>query len=336
MGIEIADVPVHIRGSHWSLGDTVPRGFLTALSGGDPQPIPANESGRLQLAKWITRPDHPLTSRVMVNRIWRWRFGRGIVPSTDNFGHLGQKPSNPPLLDWLALRFIESGWSVKEMHRLMMLTSTYQMSSAYNARGAEVDPENTLLWRFSRRRLEAEAMRDAIFSISGDLDLSMGGSIMSFKDRQYVANTRARGGIDYDRNRRAVYLPVVRSSTYQVFGAFDFADPSVANGDRNTTVVAPQALFMMNGSIVLQQTRRMADRLLSAEHLDDASRVQDIYERTLARLPTAAEVDRALTFISQVERELEHTNADAAQLRAKAWQSFCKAMIGSNEFLYLN
>ncbi len=333
---EISDIPIHIRGSHWSLGRTVPRGFLTSIAGDDQPELPDSASGRLQLAKWLTQPDHPLTSRVMVNRIWRWRFGRGIVSSTDNFGRLGQQPTNQPLLDWLALRFIESGWSVKRMQRLMMLSSAYRMSSTYDALAAEVDPENRLLWRMNRRRLEAEAMRDAIVSFSGDLDLSMGGSVMNFKDRQYVANTRARGGIDYDRNRRAVYLPVVRSSIYDVFRAFDFADPSVSNGDRSATVVAPQALFMMNGSIVLRHTRLMADRLLEAEELDDPGRVRDAYERVLARPPDSGEVDRALTFISELERKLEDRAPDAAERRARAWQSFCKALIGSNEFLYLN
>ena len=159
---------------------------------------------------------------------------------------------------------------MKQMHRRMMLTSAYQMSSTFDEKAAEADPENKLLWRMSRRRLEAEAMRDAIVAISGDLDTSMGGSIMTFKDRQYVANTRARGGIDYDRSRRAVYLPVVRSSMYEVFQAFDFADPSTANGDRNATVVAPQALFMMNGSVVLRHTRMLADKLLARKDLDDA------------------------------------------------------------------
>ena len=335
-GTEISDIPIHIRGSHWTLGDTVPRGFLTALSGGDPPSIPDSQSGRLQLAKWLTNPNHPLTSRVMANRLWRWHFGRGIVPSTDNFGRLGQQPTNQPLLDWLALRFIESGWSIKKMHRTMMLSSAYQMSSEYNERAAEIDPENALLWRMNRRRLEAEAMRDAIVSLSGDLDLSMGGSILTLKDRQYVANSRTRGGIDYDRNLRAVYLPVVRSGMYDVFSAFNFPDPSGPNGNRSATVVAPQALFMMNGSILLRHTRLMADRLLERGDLDDAGHVRDVYERVLARLPNPGEVDRALTFIAQIDQALEADTPDARERRARTWQSFCKALIGSNEFLYLN
>ena len=272
----------------------------------------------------------------MVNRIWRGHFGRGIVPSVDNFGRLGQKPSNQPLLDWLALEFIEQGWSIKQIHRVMMLSNTYRMSSQFDEPAAAVDPENVLLWRMSRRRLEAEPMRDAIVSFSDDLDLSMGGSIMEFKDRQYVANTRARGGIDYDRNLRAVYLPVVRSSLYDVFRAFDFADPSTANGDRGSTVVAPQALFMMNGSLLLERTRMMADKLLARDELDASARVHYAYERLLTRPPDSAEIDQALTFITRAEKAWLPHSEDSHETRARAWQSFLKALISSNEFLYLN
>ncbi len=314
----------------------MPRRFLTAIAGDEQPTIPDGQSGRLQLAKWITSPDHPLTARVMANRLWRWHFGEGIVSSTDNFGRLGQKPSNQPLLDWLALRFIDEGWSIKAMHRLIMTSSAYRMSSEYDAEAAEVDPENELLWRMSRRRLEAEPMRDAILAISDGLDKSMGGSIMSFKDRQYVANTAARGGIDYDRNLRAVYLPVVRSSMYNVFRAFDFADPSTSNGDRGAAVVAPQALFMMNGSIVLKHTRRMADNLLSRDDLNDSGRVRLAYERALTRPPSPQEIDQALSFIAEVDKALEDREPETDERKVRAWQSFCKALIGSNEFLYLN
>ncbi len=333
---EIADIPIHVRGSHWTLGESVPRGFLSAISH-PPQPeIPEGASGRLQLAKWLASPDHPLTARVMVNRLWRWHFGRGIVASTDNFGRLGQHPSNQPLLDWLASEFVRSDWSIKRMHRLILLSSTYRMSSAYDEKANAADPENNLLWRANRRRLEVEPMRDAIVYLSDDLDLSMGGSILDVRDRARVASTRSRGDLDYDRNRRAVYLPVVRSSLYDVFGAFEFADPSVPNGNRGETVVAPQALFMMNGSLMLRHTRRMADRLLEDEDLDDAGRVRDTYERVLGRPPQPAETDRALTFVANIEKALAGRSTDPQERRARAWQSFCKAVIGSSEFLYIN
>jgi hypothetical protein len=272
----------------------------------------------------------------MANRLWRWHFGRGIVPTVDNFGRLGLPPSNQPLLDWLSLRFVENGWSIKQMHRLMMLSNTYQMSTQFNEHAAEVDPENVLQWRMNRQRLEAEEIRDAILAVSGDLDLTSGGSILTFKDRQYVSDTEKRGGIDYDRNRRAVYIPVVRSSMYEVFQAFDMGDPATSNGDRNSTVIAPQALFMMNGSVVLQHTRAMAEKLLARTDLDDAARIRDVYERALGRPPSAKEIDRAMTFIAQVDHAMEARNPDAASRRIFAWQSFCKSLIGSNEFIYLN
>jgi hypothetical protein len=335
-GTKIGDLPIHIRGSHWTLGETVPRQFPRAIAGENQPAIPAGQSGRLQLAQWLTRPDHPLTGRVMANRIWRWHFGRGIVPSVDNFGRLGEPPSNLPLLDWLALRFVEHEWSVKEMHRLMMLSNTYQMSTAHDARAAEIDPENTLLWRMNRRRLEAEEIRDAIMAVSGNLDLTAGGSILTYKDREYVSDTEKRGGGDYDRNRRAVYMPVVRSSMYEVFQAFDLPDPSTSNGDRNATVIAPQALFMMNGSVVLKHTGFMAEKLLARTDLQDAGRVRSAYERALGRSPSGKETDRALSFIAQVDGAMANRIADPVKRRIFAWQSFCKSLIGSNEFIYLN
>jgi hypothetical protein len=328
-GEKIEDLAIHIRGSHWTLGEKVPRGFLRVIGDGEQPKLSASESGRLQLARWITKSDHPLTSRVAVNRIWRGHFGRGIVPSTDNFGRLGEKPSNQPLLDWLAVHFVERGWSIKAMHRLIMLSNAYQMSSNYDARAGEIDPENVLLYRMPRRRLEAEAIRDGILAVSGELTDVTGGSILKYKDRQYVANTANRGEIDYDRPIRSVYLPIVRSSMYDVFQAFDLPDPTMSTGDRNATVVAPQALFMMNSSLILTHSRNMAAGLLKRQDLDDSARVRDAWQRTLSRPPTPEEVDRALTFVNQMEREWQGD-------RAKAWQSFCKSLLSSNEFIYLN
>jgi hypothetical protein len=320
------DLPLHVRGSHWTLGESVPRGFLR-LGGGETPAL--HGSGRLQLAEWLTRPDHPLTARVMVNRMWRWRFGRGIVASVDNFGRLGEKPSHPELLDYLAAHFVEQGWSMKAMHRLMLLSSTYQMSSAYNEQSSEKDPENIYLWRFPRRRLEAEAMRDAIMAVAGDLDGQTGGSILKYRDRQYVSNTAKRGDVDYEKNIRAVYIPVVRSSMYDVFQAFDLPDPATSNGDRDATVVAPQALFMMNGTVMLRHSLSLARRLLERGDLDAAGRVREAYERALARPPTPAETDRGLTFIAGMEKAWQGD-------KQRAWQSFVKVLFSSKEFLYVD
>ncbi|MDA1311981.1 MAG: DUF1549 domain-containing protein [Acidobacteria bacterium] len=336
-GEMISDTAIHIRGSHWTLGDPAPRRFLRVLSREEPEPIGPNRSGRLDLARWLTREDHPLTSRVMVNRLWRWHFGRGIVGSTDNFGKLGDRPTNQPLLDWLAIRFIENDWSIKQMHRLIILSSTYQMSTAFNEQAADVDPENTLLWRMPRRRLEAETIRDAIMAVSGHLDFAMGDTLLSkYKPRDYVSNTARGGNVDYDRNIRAVYVPVVRSAMYDFFRSFDFADPSALNGDRGSSVVAPQALFAMNGSVALEHSRLWAERLLSRADLGDADRVGLAYEEAFARPVNPSEVDRALTFIHEIEEAIEDRKRDAAERRAKAWESFCRGLFGSSEFIYLD
>ena len=331
---KVTDLPIHVRGSHWNLGKVVQRGFIRSVSTADTPVLGPQSSGRLELARWLTAKDHPLTSRVMVNRMWRWHFGKGIVPSVDNFGRLGEKPSNQALLDWLAIRFMESGWSVKAMHRLMMLSTTYQLASTFDAKNIEADPENISLWRMSRRRLEAEEIRDAIMTVSGNLDTAGGGTIMSYKDRQYVANTSRRGDIDYDRNLRAIYIPVVRSSMYEVFSAFDLPDPSTPNGDRDSTVVAPQALFMLNGSVVLKHSKLLAETLLGKYGPDDATRLREVYERAFSRPPTGKETDQALTFLSQIERSLG--DKPESERRVAAWQSLCKALIASNEFIYLN
>ncbi|MEP7366493.1 MAG: DUF1553 domain-containing protein [Acidobacteriota bacterium] len=323
------DIPVHLRGSHWTLGEKVPRHFLSAIPGGTDVTLGPNESGRLELAQWMTSKDHPLTSRVMVNRIWRGHFGRGIVPSVDNFGRLGAAPTNQPLLDWLALRFVEQGWSVKKMHRLMMLSSVYQMSSDVDAKAEEADPEDSLLWRMPRRRLEAEEIRDGIMRVSGELKFDMGGSLLTYKDRQYVANTARGGTVDYDRPIRSVYVPVVRSSLYDVFQAFDLPDPTMSNGERDATVVAPQALFMMNSSVMLKHSMKMAESLLGHAGLADDQRVREAYERALSRPPTPQEIDQGLTFVARMEKEWKGD-------RTKAWQSFCKSLLASNEFVYLN
>src|SRR5262249_11395933 len=271
------------------------------LAGEEQATIGPKQSGRLQLAEWLTRTDNPLTARVMVNRLWHWHFGAGLVRSPDNFGALGDRPVHQPLLDWVALRFIASGWSIKAMHRLIMLSSTYQMSSIHNEKAALADPDNRLHWRWQRRRLDAEEVRDALLVVSGQLDLAMGGTLMQGSNRGYVPGYPNSSYDHYDSRRRSVYLPVIRSDLYRVFQAFDFADPSAPSGERPTTTVAPQALFMMNSKLVLEQTRHLAADLLGRSDQDDARRLRLAYERAYGRPPTAAETARALAFVRRIE-----------------------------------
>jgi Protein of unknown function (DUF1553)/Protein of unknown function (DUF1549) len=328
------DSQVHLRGSHLTLGDQVPRGFPRVIAR-DQTPIDEKQSGRLQLADWLTRPDHPLTSRVMVNRIWRWHFGEGLVRSTDNFGKLGDHPSHPELLDWLARRFIESGWSMKSMHRLIMLSATYQMRTAYSEQAAQLDPDNRLLWRMNRRRLEAECIRDAILATSGQLDTTIGGSLLDGANRTYVKGYPNSIYDKYDFNRRSVYLPVLRSMVYDVFQAFDFADPSTPNGERASTTVAPQALFALNSKLMGEQSRWMAMTLL-ADSGSDRKRIELAYERALGRLPTDTEATRSLDFIDRYEAALRSRSGDSSDTRLLAWQALCRTILASSEFIYVD
>jgi hypothetical protein len=332
----ITNLRVHIRGNHLTLGEEVPRRFPRILAGADQRPIDATRSGRLEFASWLARPDHPLTARVMANRIWLGHFGDGLVRSPDNFGQLGDRPVHPELLDWLAHRFVESGWSVKAMHRLIMLSSTYQMSTRYNSEAALADPENRLHWRMSRRRLEAESIRDAILAVSGELDATMGGTLLGVKNHAYVYSTVTIEGVVYNTNRRSVYLPVVRSGLYDVFQAFDFADPSVSSGLRVPTTVAPQALFMMNDRLVLRCSEAMARRLLERPGLDDAGRIQHAYLAAYGRPPVEKEIARASESLRRFGSVLEAQGVAQPDCRLRAWQGLCQAMIAASEFIYLD
>ena len=337
---KVEDLRIHLRGSHLTLGESVPRRFPAVFSG-ERQPLDASRSGRRELAAWLVQPEHPLTSRVIVNRVWQWHFGEGLVRSPDNFGSLGERPTHPELLDWLALRFVEQGWSIKSLHRLIMLSATYQMSTASNEAAAQADPENRLWWRANRRRLEAEALRDGILAVCGELDQTAGGSMLPTPNRQYVTGTGSiLPAALYDSRRRSVYLPVVRSALYEVFQAFDFADPSVLNGRRDTTTVAPQALFMMNSQLVSQATRGCAQRLLQIPAGDDATAtdmasVQAIYERAYSRPATTAEISRALQFVEQYAVAQTARQAAPDEARLKAWQALCRAVLSANEFVYV-
>ncbi|HAH45008.1 MAG TPA: hypothetical protein DCM07_09155 [Planctomycetaceae bacterium] len=330
------NIKVHLRGSHFTLGKEVPRQFLQVIAGEDQTPIDDQHSGRLQLAQWLTSGSHPLTSRVMVNRIWRWHFGEGLVRTPDNFGKLGERPTHPELLDWLAVQFVEQGWSIKELHRMIMLSSTYQMSSAYNAKLAERDPENRLLWRMNRKRLEAEAIRDSILAVCGQLDLEMGGSMLGVENRKYVTSTSNVNPVVYDTNRRSVYLPIVRSALYEVLQAFDFADPSVLSGDRTHTTVAPQALFMMNSKFILENTRVFAEQIMHQTHLDPPEKVNLIYERVFSRPATEEETSRALEYLKLYRGELDALELPQEEKTQLTWQSLCRVLISSNEFLFVN
>ncbi|MDF2440281.1 MAG: hypothetical protein JWN98_1265, partial [Abditibacteriota bacterium] len=333
---KVENVKVHIRGSILNLGPEVPRRFLTVVSGDKQQPLGDKSSGRLELAEWLAGPKHPLTSRVAVNRIWQGHFVEGLVRTPDNFGKMGEKPTHPELLDWLAATFVEKGWSMKAMHRLIMLSNSYQMSSTFNPKANELDPDNRLFWRMNRRRLEVEPFRDALLKVAGKLDAKMGGSLLATKDTDYVTNDQSRDGAQYTAPRRSIYLPVIRNSVYDMFQAFDFSDPSAVVAKRASTTVAPQALFMMNSPFVMEQSKYFAEDLLSQSTLSEAQLIRAAYLRAFGRSPQPNETERISKFLVRYDQHLAAKEADATKRRLKAWQSVCQVLLASNEFIYVN
>ena len=332
---KIENVRVHIRGNHLTLGADTPRQFPQIIAGENQKPLENKQSGRLQLADWMTQKNHPLTARVMVNRIWQHHFGQGLVRSPDNFGKLGDRPSHPELLDWLAIRFVENGWSVKSMHRMIMLSRAYQMSGESNEKAALADPDNRLLWHMPRRRMEIEAIRDSMLAISGKLDRTIGGNLLSVGNFDYVTNDGSGNGANYNFPRRSIYLPVIRNAVFDVFQVFDFVEPSVLNGKRDSTTVAPQALFLMNGPFVLEQSKALAEKLLGLPGVDDAGRVRELYSLAYGRPPSDEEVSQALGYLKLYGDRLTTKIPEKNKRMIAVWQSLCQVLFASNEFVFI-
>jgi hypothetical protein len=330
------ELPIHIRGNHLALGKPVQRGFIQVAQVAlktQPQ-FPANQSGRLELARWVASPEHPLTSRVMANRIWSWHFNQGIVPTTDNFGLLGQQPTHPELLDWLARWFTQNGWSLKDMHRLIMSSRTYQQSSAVPPQAALSDPENHLLNHFPVRRLEAEEVRDALLHVAGSLDTTFGGKTIPRRNREFVFNHTSKDFTTYGSTRRALYLPIIRNNLYDLFQQFDYPDPSTSTGLRNSTVVSPQALLLMNSDLASDAARCFAQRLakLSSENVQ---RLRAAYRLAFAREATDDDLHRAQNFLITTNAALNSSQQNADKREQQAWTQLCQALMMSNEFIYL-
>ena len=308
---EPEDLMVHLRGSHASLGKTVERGFPEVFISANNHQIVGKSSGRLELAQWLTDPQHPLTARVFVNRIWRWHFGQALQPTTDNFGNLGGQPINQPLLDHLAKTFIDNGWSIKDLHRTIMSSSTYRMSSNFNEAASKIDATNQYQWRFPVKRLEAEAIRDSILAVSGLLDRTMGGSMLPVKNREFLFNHTSKDLTKYDSFVRSVYLPVVRNNLYDFFQLFDYNDASVSNGDRQTTTVAPQALYLLNSPLVDEASCQIVEQLLE-ENKSLKPRVQQLYVKLLGRNATRQEMSRARQYYNLFLKTTVTTNTPSS------------------------
>ena len=327
----LEDLQLHIRGSHLSLGEPVPRGVpgVMQVAMRRPAPVfPKEQSGRLQLAQWLTDPEHPLTARVMVNRLWTWHFGRGLVGTPDNFGVLGEAPTHPALLDWLARAFMRQGWSVKAMHRLILTSATYRRAAS--ATGPEQDLANVWLSRFPMRRLEAEEIRDTVLAVAGLLDLSEGGKTVPLRNRQFVFNHTSKDATGYDSPRRALYLPVIRNHLYELFQQFDYPDPSMPTGQRNSSVVAPQALLMLNSELLNGAAQKLAHR-----YEPDEGGLTALYAALYQRRPSLLEVARCHDFLRTYDAALASRIEDPAIRQREAWSAFCHTLLMANELIYL-
>ena len=297
---------VRIRGNPNNLGEEVPRRFLTILSQSEPQPF-TEGSGRLELAEAIASPHNPLTARVMVNRIWLHHFGQGIVRTPSNLGQTGDRPSHPQLLDYLALRFVEKGWSIKAMHREIMLSSTYALSSRFSEANYKVDPESRLLWRYRPRRLDAEALRDSILQVAGKLDLEAGEAAFRLDDESNL--------------RRTVYGFISRRHLDTMLALFDFPNPNSSSPKRILTNTPLQGLFFLNSELVVRMARALSQRLQEEAGGKSQARISRAYHLLFGRPPTSKEMQIGLGFV-------EH--------EGDAWPRYTQTLLSSNEFLYIN
>jgi hypothetical protein len=327
------DYPIQKRGEPTKLGEIVPRRFLEVLGG---QAIPADEkgSGRLQLARWISDRRNPLTARVMVNRIWQHHFGDGLVRTESDFGKRGRSPTHPELLDFLASRFMESGWSIKSMHRLIMLGSAYQMSCEGDATAQEMDTENAMLSHFNRQRLDAESIRDSILALGGSLDRSMGGPHPFPPVGSWGFTQHNPFFAVYDNNRRSAYLMTQRLKRHPFLALFDGADANSSVAKRPVTMVPTQALFMMNDPLVHEQSAGLARQLLAAKP-DVRGRVGLVFEMALGREPSSQELARATEFLSAYREQLQLAKVPADQHELSAWAAYARTILCSNEFVFV-
>ena len=329
---------VFTRGDAKQPGETVPRGMVQVMFQGTPPQI-TRGSGRKELAQWLGSQENPLTARVFVNRTWRWLFGRGIVATTDNFGAMGERPSNPELLDALAIQFMQDGWSIKKLIRSIVLSHTYQLASKQNRENFMADPDNTLCWHANTRQLEAEQLRDAMLAVSGKLNLypEEGSPICrAGEGRQALFSLlQLSSKPNYDRS---VYLPIARDQLPESLALFDFADPSLVTGDRDHTNVPSQGLYLLNNPYVQNLSDAFARRVYDSAR-DNATRATNAYWLAFGRPPTAEEAQATRTFFLNYQMDADKARSSKTtrtDLSIYAWSAFCQALLASAEFRYLN
>ena len=328
------DAPVQIKGEPTKPGPVVPRRFLEVIN---PEPFHAGESGsgRLELAERLFDTRNPLTARVMANRIWLWHFGQGLVPTPNDFGKQGKPATHPELLDWLASRFKADQWSIKALHRRILLSKTWQQSSTRTAAARQLDPANTLLAGFPRLRLDAEALRDTLLSLSGQLDLTPGGAHPFPPMTEWNFTQHNPFKAVYDHKKRSVYLMTQRTQRHPYLGIFDAADPSISVGQRSNTTTPLQSLYLLNNPFVHGQAEAFAHRIL-AERPDDAARLELVWKLTFSRLPRADETEQSLAFLDQARAALQPDAMPADKLDLEAWTALARSLLRTNEFLYLD
>ena len=324
---DIGDCAICIRGEPHLQGKVVARGFLSKIH----MPLPNvefsdNSSGRLELAGWIAAPDHPLTARVYVNRVWNHLIGVGLVPSVDNFGHLGQRPTHPELLDYLASEFVRQGWSTKWLVRQIVSSRVYRLSSRSDAEREQTDPENLYLWRAHRKRLSAESIRDTLLAATGDIDHSLAESPVSELGTLVTRNNPNDEGYAARSDlRRTVYLPVIRNELPSLMRVFDFADPDYGTGDRDETTVPSQALWMLNSPEMHEGAKKLAE-VLRDDSSHASQRLEYLYARTLGRLPTPSEFEIGMRFV-----EVPLDQRDPAS-ELERWSDLVHAVVASSAF----
>lgn len=329
---ELGDCPVHIRGQIRNLGPKVPRGYIQAAFHGEAPKVPADVSGRVQLAQWIMSPGNTLTARVLANRVWMELFGEGLVRTPDNFGVTGEKPSHPELLDHLAFKLMDDGWSLKKLVHYVASSRAYAMSSRDEGAGKSTDPENRLLWRQNRKRMDADALRDTMLAAAGTLDLTfMGPNITNAK--AVDGNDGGAGKLEYDYVytdvRRSVYTPAFRNKRLELFEAFDFGNNNQPLAKRNTSTVAPQALYFMNHEFVMEQSRSTAKRLLAMDFTTDAQRLDKAFHMTLSRAASPQEQQLAADFVAVSDSETE------AGVKEEHWALLFQSLFASVDFRYV-
>ncbi|WP_040546927.1 PSD1 and planctomycete cytochrome C domain-containing protein [Pedosphaera parvula] len=329
-----ADAKIQFKGEPTNLGELVPRGFLQVLGG---QKLPTEEkgSGRLELAQWITDANNPLMPRVMVNRIWQHHFGRGIVDTPNDFGVRGKAPTHPELLDYLAGQFKKSGWSIKAMHKSIMLSAAYQLSSEERGDNAVVDANNDLFWRYNRRRLDAEEIRDAMLAVSGALDKTMGEEHPFPPENDWHFSQHKPFVAVYETNKRSVYLMQQRIKKQPFLEVFDGADPNATTGARPISTTPIQALFMMNDKFVYEQADKLAVRIGLAQSTE-GKRIDYAYHLVFGRPATPEEIKMGRDYLRDSRAALKETRVPTDQQPRAALASYARVLFSSNEFLYVD